>query len=264
MFGKKKKSPKPAAPEKKQQAPKPKKRIVKKRPAPKKSKNSKYTPEMADSYGRARMEWENRLGQSRAAVRNWSIMSVIMMILTALIISAYIEETNQIQIEAYIVEVDEYGIPKKTEKVDQKLDVTQQQIRTIATNFVRDLREISLDPLINQKRVGDLYFFVTPDGGRKIWTDYKKSDQMNYETQYVNDITGARTVKIKSVKEIPPDKLEIRWEETTFNNTAVEDKNAYIGEFTYIVNEPIEDKKLNILRNPLGIYISDFKITEDF
>lgn len=211
--------------------------------------------EILTPYQKAQQEWDQRIGSSRVQARNWRFLALLALISTLLLAGILLSTLATRKDHIYIAEVTKEGRVVNVAPLLVKYQPSEAQKEFFISHFIELIRNIPLDPVLAKKNWLTAYNFLSNRGAEQLNAYFRKNNPVA--------LLGKKTVttKITDMNPISPTTTHLDWIETVINaNGQEEAKNSYSGVFTIIVKQPT--KREEIVRNPLGIYIIDFNITQ--
>lgn len=205
------------------------------------------TPAPETPFQRAGQLWDERIGSARVQARNWRLMAFGGLILSSAMSAALIWQSLQSRVTPYVVEVDRLGAARAVAPIDAEFTPSDPQIAWYLAEFIRNVRIVSLDPVLMRRDWLTAYDFVTQRGARFLGEYARAAKPFDH--------IGERTVSIQvtSVVRASDRSFQIEWTETHFERGAksgTSDWTAILGVHT---RPPRSAEELR--RNPLGIYI---------
>ena len=205
------------------------------------SKPEKFTNYEAISPAmRAARKWDEREGE--IIVQNYNLRRLL------------------VGMMPYIVEVDTTtGMVRNvgTVEASKHYEAGESVYKYFLSRFLKNTREIPLDPVVYKENITTSYGFLTKDAAKKLQTMLK--------TEKLTEKFGHQTVQINISTILPLEgghSYQIRWTEETFTISNGEKKvTPYSGIFT--VQTIRSDDETKLLVNPIGMYISDFSWSKD-
>lgn len=205
------------------------------------------TPEPVTPYQRAAQVWDERIGSARVQARNWRLMALGGLVLSAGLAGGLVWQSLQSRIVPYVVEVDKLGDSRAVAAADRDYRPTDPQIAWHLSEFISDVRSVSLDPVVMRQNWLSAYGFVT-DRGAHFLGDYARS------ASPFADI-GRRTVSVQvtSVVRASDRSFQVEWIETSFDRGSLTDTARWTAVLTIVSKPPPSAEVLR--KNPLGIYV---------
>src|SRR5690606_19964942 len=106
------------------------------------------TPEPVTPYQRAGQLWDERIGSARVQARNWRLMALGGLALSAGLAAGLLWQSMQSRIVPYVVAVDEHGEPRSVAPAAADYRPTDPQIAWMLGRFIGWVRGVSLDPVL--------------------------------------------------------------------------------------------------------------------
>ncbi|ANK82060.1 MAG: conjugal transfer protein TrbF [Rhizobiales bacterium NRL2] len=205
------------------------------------------TPEPVTPYQKAAQLWDERLGSARVQARNWRLMAFFCLTLATGFAGALIWQSAQSRITPYVVEVDALGAAQAVAPAIQPYEPTDAQIAHHLARFVRNVRSLSIDPIVVRKRWLEAYDYATD-----------RAAQTLNEFARVNDpfkAVGERSVSVEvtSVVRASDESFQVKWTERTWEGGSLAKTERWTGILSIVIRQPREVATLR--KNPLGIYV---------
>lgn len=213
------------------------------------------TPVPETPYRRAAQIWDERMGSARAQAANWRLAAFGSLIIAGAAIGGLLWQSTRSIVTPYVVEVDQTGTVRAIGPATEGYKPSDAQIAQILANFIRDVRSVSIDPVVVRENWLRAYDYAT-DRGAIALNDYALENDPF-------DAIGRRSVAvdIASVVRASADSFELRWSEKTYANGQFEKLDRYTAHLTIVVAPPRTVDALN--KNPLGIYVHGVNWSKD-
>lgn len=211
------------------------------------------TPETP--YQKAGQVWDERLGSARRQAENWRYIAFGCLFLAMASSVGLVWRSMQSTVTPYVVEVDELGAVKAVGPAAIRYEPTDAQIAHHLAEFLEDVRNISVDPVVVRQNWLNAYNFTT-DRGATVLNDYARDND-----PFANVGRRSRTVDVVSVVRVSDDSFQARWIERTFENSAHTGTERYTALLTVIIDPPTDAESLR--SNPLGIFIHGLNWGQD-
>jgi type IV secretion system protein VirB5 len=208
-------------------------------------------------YNRARAEWNDRMGSSVRAARNWRLASFGLMGLTLTAISGLIYQSSRSFVQPYYVRVAENGEPFVVGRVPELFSPTGNEIRWHLVQWLEWTRAIPLDPVLVKQRYLNAMYFMRQAAANKLnaWA------QADPRLQAI----GRETVEFSLVGIGPiagSSSYQARWRETARDaQGGLKEESRWSATFTIEIETPKTESEVQ--RNPIGLYIKDFQWTRE-
>lgn len=213
------------------------------------------TPEPETPYMRARAEWDDRIGSARVQAANWRLAAFGSMSLALAAIGGLVWQSNRSIVTPYVVEVNEQGSIRAVGPASESYVPSDEIVAYTLAAFIRNVRSISIDPVIVRENWLKAYDYATDKGAIALNNYARDNDPFT-------DI-GRRnvTVEVTSVVRASKDSFELRWIEKTYANGQFEKRDRYTAHLTVVVSQPRTAEALH--KNPLGLYVHAINWSKD-
>lgn len=225
------------------------------------SKPEKYTNyEPTSPAEKAARKWDEREGE--IIVQNYNLRRLLVGLMTVIVVMTLglVYKSLSANVMPYIVEVDTMtGAIRNVGTVEASThyQAGEAVYKYFLSKFLKNTREIPLDPVVYKENLTTAYGFLTKDAATKLQTMLK--------TEKTTEKFGHQTVQINISTILPMEgghSYQIRWTEEAFTIGTGEKKvTPYSGIFTVQTIRSEEEEQLAV--NPIGLYISDFSWSKD-
>jgi type IV secretion system protein VirB5 len=205
------------------------------------------TPEPVTPYQRAAQVWDERIGSARVQARNWRLMAFGGLIMSAGLAAGLAWLSMQSRVVPYVVEVDHLGAARAIEPLEANYKPTDAEVAWHLSQFISNVRSVSLDPVLMRRNWLSAYDYVTARGALFLG-DYARSAQPFAEI-------GSRTVSVQVTSEVRASdrSFEVEWTETAFDHGSAAGTSRWTAILTVVQKPPAS---ADVLRsNPLGLYV---------
>ena len=223
---------------------------------PKQTRSYTSDPSQQSPFARAAQVWDDRIGNARVQARNWRLLALASLGLTAALAGGLIYETTQTRVEAYVVEIDPTGRPGQIQLLGQRYDPTAAQIAFYVAELVRKTRSKPIDPVVLKQNWDAAYRFLAGDAVTAMNEYAAKADPFSSAKR---DIAVA--VEVISVVQRSDGSFEVRWKQTSYERGSQAAVSYWTGLFTTRIFPPKTSQAL--FNNPLGVYVTNFNWTEE-
>ena len=205
--------------------------------------------------------WDEREGGLVMQNMNLRKITIGLIVLSILLAAALVYKSLASNVIPYVVEVDiNTGEVRGVGTVQSMTtyEPSENVYRYFLTRFLRNAREVPLDPVVYKSHLTDCFGFLTVDAARKF--------QTQLTDEKIGDKIGKYTVQVNIVSVLPIQEggrsYQIRWEETEYAvATGQKTVTSYSGILTMQTITVADEEQLKI--NPVGLYISDFNWSKD-
>jgi type IV secretion system protein VirB5 len=205
------------------------------------------TPEPETPYQRAAQVWDERIGSARVQARNWRLMALGGLALSAGLSGGLLWQSMQSRVVPYVVAVDRLGEPQAIAPADKDYQPTDPQIAWFLAHFITDVRSISLDPVLMRANWLAAYDFVTDRGARFLSGYAREADPFGE--------VGTRTVSVQvtSVVRASDRSFQVKWIEREYERGNLAGTSRWTAILSVVMRPPASAETLR--RNPLGLYV---------
>lgn len=220
--------------------------------------------ETGNPYLDARAEYEDRYGSAIKASARWRQISIILSFVTLFFGVAMMWLAAQNKVVPYIVQVDQHGYAVAI-KSAQEGAVTDQRVimATLGRVFI-DFRTVVSDSRAQKKLIDSVYGCIARDSAAEAVISSLYREDNPYLLIKEKKLT--RQVNIRSIvpyeSGTPKGKSWlVLWTEEILANGYIQEVQHWRA-IVQIAISPVRDLEL-VLKNPLGIYITDVSIGKD-
>ncbi len=217
--------------------------------------------ENSNSIFNSKNAYNSRISELFSKYRFLQLISVICLLISVISIAGVIHIGSQSKFVPYIVEVNKLGETVVVGEIRAGTIKDQRIIRAKVASFIKTLRTVSVDPALQRNFIFETYHSLQRGDPaiNKANVFYKDKATNPFELgKKIN-----REVEIVSLLEMTPNTYQLDWKEKTYDKSGV---LLYIKGYRALVTvyliptavESIED----LIKNPLGIYIKDYSISE--
>ena len=217
-------------------------------------------PRPTNPYLAAREEFISTFGDLARGKRNWQVCAFGLLALLGLVLVAYLRLSLTSRITPYVVEVDRlgqavaFGPAEPLRAADSRV-----QIFTLAL-VIRDLRTVSADPETQRDMLFAAYAYVA--GTARATLDSYFADPSHDPRVLGRSVS--RDVRITSVLRVTGAAArtwKVAWRETERPRVAGAVRTAAWEAYLSLESHPPSTAEA-LLRNPLGLYITDLNWSE--
>ncbi|KRA84037.1 conjugal transfer protein TrbF [Altererythrobacter sp. Root672] len=205
------------------------------------------TPEPETPYQRAGQVWDERIGSARVQARNWRLMALGGLGLSAALAGGLLWQSRQSRIVPYVVEVDRLGEARAVAPVAAGYRPTDPQIAWHLARFVSEVRSVSLDPVLMRQDWLAAYDMVTTRGAKFLGEYARAADPFAG--------VGSRTVSVQvtSVVRASDRSFQVKWTETAYERGSLAGTARWTAILGIALRPPATAEALR--KNPLGLYV---------
>ncbi|MEO0419475.1 MAG: conjugal transfer protein TrbF [Pseudomonadota bacterium] len=205
------------------------------------------TPEPETPYQRAGQLWDERIGSARVQARNWRLMAFGGLLLTVGLSSALVWQSLQSRVTPYVVEVDRLGAARAVVPAETDYQPTDPQIAWHLAEFVKNVRSITLDPVLMREAWLEAYDFTTQRASTFLNEHARRTDPFGQ----VGD--KSLSVQVTSVVRASDTSFQVKWTESLYARGSLVGTSQWTAILTVTVRPPRDAETLR--KNPLGLYV---------
>lgn len=209
---------------------------------------------------RAEAVWDRRVGNAVTQAYNWRRATILCAFSCVVLAGGLVVQSLKTQVIPYVVTVDKQTgeVEKAGAFVGQDYTPKEAETKYFISNFIKNARSIQLDPVAQNQAQALAQAFLTKNAASK----FAAVQQNEGYREKFGKVTVS--VNIKTIQKIPDSdsSYQVRWTEEEFGIQSGTKKTTNMsGVFSYAIIPVKEEEQL--LRNPLGLYISGFDFSND-
>ncbi len=207
------------------------------------------TPEPETPYQRAGQLWDERIGSARVQAHSWRLMAFGGLLLAAGLSGALVWQSMQSRVVPYVVEVDRLGEARAVAPADRQYRPTDPQIAWHLARFVRQVRSVSLDPVLMRRNWLSAYDLVTGRAATFLSEYARENDPFA--------ALGTRTVSVQvtSVVRASDRSFQVEWTQSAYERGSLVGSERWTAILAVAIRPPEDAESLR--KNPLGLYVTD-------
>jgi type IV secretion system protein VirB5 len=206
-------------------------------------------------FDEANREWNARYGAGMVAVKRWRLAAQVSLALTMLLSVFAIRAAADVKFVPYVVKVEAAGKTVAVTRADAPAAPDAAVVRAQIASWIGDARSISADPFVERATLARVYASIGVSA--KPYLDAWYSAHSPFPTA----TTSSVTVRIDAVVPLGADTYQVGWtEEQRDHNGSLMDSTQWEAQITAGVVPPSD--RATILRNPLGIYVTQLSWTQ--
>ena len=205
------------------------------------------TPEPVTPYQKAAQVWDERIGSARVQARNWRLMALGCLALSAGLSAVLAWQSTRSSVVPYVVEVDNLGAAQAVAPALAAHRPTDPQIAWHLARFVENVRQIPADPIVLRQSWLRAYDFAT-DRGAIALNDYAR---VNDPFALVGDTQVS--IEVSSVIRASETSFRVAWIERRYENGQLAATERWTAILSVVVQPPRDAERLRA--NPLGVYV---------
>ena len=209
-------------------------------------------------YAIGKKEYDDRYERLAKNAASWRRVAFLMLILLSVSVGAVLWISQTVKVVPFIVQVDQHGYQMAISPVEPAEVTDDRIIMARIADFVSNMRSIYPDQSALVALITKTYDSVAQASSAQHKLDeYYRDNNPLTKRDFVVDVT------LQSVLRATPESnttWQADWSEKVYERDKYIGERFYRGMFIIDRNPPTDIK--DIMRNPLGIFVSDFHITE--
>lgn len=205
------------------------------------------TPEPITPYQKAAQVWDERIGSARVQARNWRLMAMGCLALSAGLSAALAWQSTRSSVVPYVVEVDNLGAAQAVAPALAEYRPTDPQIAWHLARFVEHVRQVPADPIVLRQNWLRAYDFAT-DRGAVALNDHAR---VNDPFAQVGDTQIS--IEVSSVIRASDTSFRGAWIERRYENGQLATTERWTAILSVVIQPPRDAERLRA--NPLGVYV---------
>lgn len=205
------------------------------------------TPEPVTPYQKAAQVWDERIGSARVQARNWRLMALGCLTLSAGLSATLAWQSTRSSLVPYVVEVDNLGAAQAVAPALAEYRPTDPQIAWHLARFVENVRQVPADPIVLRQSWLRAYDFAT-DRGAIALNDYAR---VNDPFALVGDTQVS--VEVSSVIRASGTSFRVAWIERRYEIGQLAATERWTAILGVVIQPPRDAERLRA--NPLGVYV---------
>ena len=213
------------------------------------------TPVPDTPYQRAKQVVDERHGSALVRGKNWRLAFFGQTALSAILALGFVWQGAQATIMPYVIELDANAGVKSVSPLQGGYKPSDAQIASQLARFIKNVRSISIDPVVLRQNWLDAYNFTTDQASITLNAYAQENDPFSEVGQ------RSVTVDVTSIVRSSDDSFELRWRETSFRSGAQIGVADFTASLSVITAPPRDAETLH--RNPLGLYVHGLNWSKD-
>lgn len=205
------------------------------------------TPEPVTPYQKAAQVWDERLGSARVQARNWRLMALGCLALSAGLSSALVWQSTRSSVVPYVVEVDNLGAAQSIAPALAEYRPTDPQIAWHLARFIENVRQVPADPIVLRQSWLRAYDFTTDRGAVAL------NDHARVNDPFARVGPTQVSVEVSSVIRASDTSFRVAWIERRYENGQLAATERWTAILNVVLQPPRDAERLRA--NPLGVYV---------
>ena len=217
---------------------------------------------VANSYAEGWRAWDERYADLVVGKRNWQLAAGGLLVVSIILAGGMVWLSSHSRYVVYAVQVDKLGYaltqPQPLTPATAP-DVVDRMERYEVATFIREAREVSSDPQVEQRMLNSLLAHAHGAADRFL-DEYYHADTARNPFQIAQKQTVS--VQIDSILQLSPKSYQVRWTEQArdLNGAPIGAPSHWEAQIQTEIAPPRSDDA--IVSNPLGFYVNQITWTE--
>jgi type IV secretion system protein VirB5 len=205
------------------------------------------TPEPVTPYQKAAQVWDERIGSARVQARNWRLMALGCLALSAGLSAALVWQSTRGTVVPYVVEVDSLGAAQAVAPALAEYRPTDPQIAWHLARFIENVRQVPADPIVLRQSWLRAYDFAT-DRGAIALNDFARE-----KDPFASVGDAQVSVEVSSVIRASDASFRVAWIERRYENGQLAATERWTAILSVVIQPPRDAERLKA--NPLGVFV---------
>ena len=217
---------------------------------------------VANSYAEGWRAWDERYADLVVGKRNWQLAAGGLLVVSLILAAGIVWLSSHSRYVVYAVQVDKLGYaltqPQPLTPATAP-DVVDRMERYEVATFIREAREVSSDPQVEQRQLNSLLAHAHGAADRFL-DEYYHADTAHNPFRIAQKQTVS--VQIDSILQLSSKSYQVRWTEQArdLNGAAIAAPSQWEALLQTEITPPASDDA--IVNNPLGFYVNQISWTE--
>lgn len=210
-----------------------------------------------DPYAVGRREWMERYGDFVESARQWRWVGIGSMLIALIAVAGMVYSASQNHFIPYVVQVDKLGFTMPAGRADVATRADARIVRAQLARWVASTRSVYVDAAAQRAVIEEAYGMVSKAGSAFNLLNTHFRGNSPFERAEKETVT----VEVHAVLPVGGNTWRAEWSETTRGRNGEAQKvEEWQASITVQISPPIDE--MTILRNPLGIYVTEFSWTK--
>jgi type IV secretory pathway TrbF-like protein/predicted MFS family arabinose efflux permease len=206
-------------------------------------------------YERAMEVWDEHLRAAQIQATRWRWAALGSITTAFFLVLAFIIRTSQSDVIPYVVSVEHLGTVHVVGYVRQSYQPSDALISYFISQFIEDVRSLSVDPVVVHAKWRQAYHYVTDRGATMLNYYASKTDPFSKIG------VRATVVEMLFVVRVTPKSFKVRWKENSYEKQELLMTEQFTGAITVVFKNPEVPEMQR--ENPLGLYIHGLSWSRD-
>ena len=231
-------------------------------PDGKKAREKAFDPHEAydplNPYAIGKKEYDDRYERLAKNAASWRRMAFLMLLLLSISTGAVLWIAQTVKVVPFIVQVDQHGYQMAVAPVEPSKVTDDRIIMARIADFITNMRSIYSDQTVLVAMISKTYDSIAQASpAQQKLDEYFRANNPLTKTSFVVDVTLQSVLRASPESNIT---WQAEWSEKDYEQEKYKGERFFKGMFVVEMNPPTDIKE--IMRNPLGVFVSDFHITE--
>lgn len=210
-------------------------------------------------YLAARAEWNERYGSFVRQARVWQGVGVLSLVLAIGATGYALYLGSQTRIVPYVVEVDRLGNAQAGTYAPSVQFTEERVIEASIADFISNWRGVTVDGRLQKDRINKLYSYLSNSdpATAKLNTYFREQGGDPFKRAQTRTVS----VGVNALNRISDRSYQVDWSEVEYDREGYEQGRRRFRAIISIAIIPPTTEQL-ILQNPVGLYVTDYDLTE--
>lgn len=199
-------------------------------------------------YQKAAQIWDERIGSARVQARNWRLMAIGSLLLSAGLGTALVWQATRGSITPWVVQVDRLGQAQAVAPANPSYQPTDPQVAFHLARFIEDVRGLPADAIVLRQNWLRAYDFATDRGAAGL------NDYARHNDPFSKLGSTQISIEVSSVIRASTESFRVAWTERHYENGQLAATERWTAILTIVIETPRDVDRLR--RNPLGVYVN--------
>ncbi|MDP3404808.1 MAG: conjugal transfer protein TrbF [Brevundimonas sp.] len=204
-------------------------------------------PEPTTPYQRAAQAWDDRIGSARVQARNWRLMALGSLLLSAGLATGLVAQSARGVVTPWVVQIDRFGQAQAVAPAEADYQPTDPQIAWHLSRFIEEVRSIPADPVVVRRNWLRAYDYTTDEGAQAL-SDWARTNDPFAQLGRVQV-----AVDVSSVIRASDESFRVAWTERRYVDGQLAGTERWTAILTVVVQPPRSAEALR--KNPLGVFV---------
>ena len=209
-------------------------------------------------YAIGKKEYDDRYERLAKNAASWRRVAFLMLLLLSVSTGAVLWIAQTVKVVPFIVQVDQHGYQMTVAPVEPSKVTDDRIIMARIADFITNMRSIYADKAALVAMLSKTYDSVAQSSpAQQKLDEYFRANNPLTKSSFVVDVTLQSVLRASPESNIT---WQAEWSEKVYEQEKFVGERFYKGTFVMEMNPPTDIKE--IMRNPLGVFVTDFHVTE--